>query len=103
MIVISSSIPKSGSTLVYKYQQDLLALANQNNIVAQEKFNKYSIRGFLRGIYFQDFFTIIFIKIQYGNIVVKTHSKPAFFIKLLITLGLAKATFSYRDPRDIIL
>lgn len=43
MIVISSSIPKSGSTLVYKYQQDLLALTSQNNAVAQEEFKNYSI------------------------------------------------------------
>lgn len=103
MIIISSSIPKSASTLVRNYQQDLLALADHNNTVAQEEFKKYSNCGFLRGIYFQDFLIIIFLKIKYGNIVIKTHSKPAFFIKLLIALGLAKATFCYRDPRDIIL
>ena len=48
MIIISSSIPKSASTLVYNYQKDLLALANQNNAVAQEEFKKYSNYGFLR-------------------------------------------------------
>ncbi|MDJ0635523.1 MAG: sulfotransferase domain-containing protein [Xenococcaceae cyanobacterium MO_188.B29] len=80
-----------------------MALANQNNALAQEEFKKYSNYGFLRGIYFQNFLTIIFFKTKYGNIVIKTHSKPSFFIKLLIILGLAKATFSYRDPRDIIL
>ncbi|MDJ0744781.1 MAG: SGNH/GDSL hydrolase family protein [Xenococcaceae cyanobacterium MO_167.B27] len=103
MIIISSSIPKSASTLIYNYQEDLLALASQNNAVAQEEFNKYSNCGFLRGIYFNNFLTIIFLKIKYGNVVIKTHSKPSFFIKLLIALGLAKATFCYREPRDIIL
>ena len=73
MIVISSSIPKSASTLIYNYQKDLLALANQNNALAQEEFKKYSNYGFLRGIYFQDFLTIIFLKTKYGNIVIKTH------------------------------
>ena len=103
MIIISSSIPKSGSTLIYNYQKDLLALAERHNAVAQEKFKKYSNCGFLRGIYVRDFLTIISLTIKYGNIIIKTHSKPSFFIKLLINLGMAKATFCYRDPRDIIL
>lgn len=103
MIIISSSIPKSASTLVYSYQKNLLALVDLNNIIAQEEFKKYSNCGFLRGIYVRDFLTITFLKIKYGNIVIKTHSKPTFFIKLLINLGLAKATFYYRDPRDILL
>lgn len=103
MIIISSSIPKSASTLVYNYQKDLLTLANLNNTIAQEEFKKYSNCGFLKGIYVWDFLIIIFFKIKYGNIVIKTHSKPTFLIKLLINLGLAKATFCYRDPRDIIL
>ncbi len=105
MIIISSSIPKSASTLIYNYQKDLLALANHNNAVAQEEFKKYSNYGFLRitDFNFKMFLIIIFIKIKYGSIVIKAHSKPSFFIKLLIALGLAKATFCYGDPRDIIL
>ncbi len=104
MIIISSSIPKSASTLVYNYQQDLLALASQNNAVAQEEFRILSkCGGFLRRIDFKTFLSIIFITRKYGDIVIKTHSQPTFFMKLLIALGLAKATFCYRDPRDIIL
>ena len=84
MIIISSSIPKSASTLVYHYQKDLLALANQNNAVAQEEFKKYSNYGFLRITDFnlKMFSSVIFIKIKYGNIVIKTHSKPSFFTGL---------------------
>lgn len=35
--------------------------------------------------------------------VIKTHRSPTFFIKLLIRLGISKAVFSYRDPRDVVL
>ena len=105
MIIISSSIPKSASTLVYNYQKDLLALADRNNSVAQDEFDKYSNCGFLskKQLNIKNFSTILFITRKYGNIVVKVHSKPTWIIKLLITLGLAKATFCYRDPRDTIL
>lgn len=103
MIIISSSIPKSASTLVFRYQQDLLGLASHKNVIAQEKFDNYSNYGFLRKIGLKEFVIIIFIKIKYGNIVIKTHSELTFLIKLLMALGLAKATFCYRDPRDIIL
>ncbi|WP_239005507.1 sulfotransferase domain-containing protein [Gloeothece citriformis] len=71
--------------------------------MAQEKFDKYSDYGFLRKIGLKEFVIIIFIQLKYGNIVIKTHSEPTFLIKLLIALGLAKATFCYRDPRDTIL
>ncbi|MDJ0725744.1 MAG: sulfotransferase domain-containing protein [Prochloraceae cyanobacterium] len=105
MIIISSSIPKSGSTLVYNYQKDLLASADRNNAVAQEEFNKHSNCGFLskKQLNIKKILTAIFITRKYGNIVIKVHSEPTFLIKLLVTLGLAKATFCYRDPRDIIL
>ncbi len=103
MIIISSSIPKSASTLVFNYQQDLLALASDDNVIAQEKFKKYSYQGFSARIDLKTFFAAILTTIKYGDIVIKTHSEPTFLIKLLINLGLAKASFCYRDPRDIIL
>ena len=103
MIIISSSIPKSGSTLVYNYQQDLLSMLNSDNKTAQKKYKRLSYLGFTRVIGIKAFLIAVFISIKYGDIVIKTHSKPTLFIKLLIALKLAKATFCYRDPRDVIL
>ncbi|MBE9193187.1 sulfotransferase domain-containing protein [Gloeocapsopsis crepidinum LEGE 06123] len=101
MIIISSSIPKSGSTLVFNYQKDLLELAILKKSQPQTLIH-------LNHTYIQSFNIInisrlICISFRGGDAVIKTHSKPVTLIKLLLFLGLAKATFCYRDPRDVIL
>ncbi len=101
MIVISSSLQKSGSTLVFKYQNDIIKYSKKPS--AQEHFNKYSYYGYVEKINFMIFVVLIYLNYRYGDIVVKIHRKPTLFIKLLIYSGIAKATFSFRDPRDVIL
>lgn len=38
-----------------------------------------------------------------GSIVIKTHCTPDAVVRTLIRLGIAKATYCYRDPRDVAL
>jgi len=101
MIIINSSIQKSGSTLIFNYQKDLLRLSKRKN--AQARFNRYSYYGFVHRVNLRVFFIMLYSYLFYGDFVVKTHTGPTFFIKLLLRLKLARATFSYRDPRDVIL
>lgn len=102
MIIISSSIPKSGSTLVWQYQRDMIKLACRRS--GQSQLLKHSsYGGFINTFNFKVIATLLYLNFRFGDIVVKTHSKPTFLIKILIISGLAKATFCYRDPRDVIL
>jgi Sulfotransferase domain len=101
MIIISSSLPKSGSTLVYNYQQDMVKLANRKS--GQLQLQNYSFHGFIGVFNIKIIATLLYLNFRFGDLVVKTHSQPTFLLKFLIFWGLAKATFCYRDPRDIIL
>jgi len=101
MIIINSSIQKSGSTLIFRYQKDLIRLSERKN--AQKRFNRYSYYGFVHRVNLRVFFIMLYIHLFHGDFVVKIHTGPTLFIRFLLLLKVAKATFSYRDPRDVIL
>jgi hypothetical protein len=101
MIVISSSIPKSGSTLVWCYQQDLIERAGRRS--GQSQLSNHSYHGYIHSFNIKVIATLLYLNVRFGDIVVKTHASPTPLLKGLITLGFVKATFCYRDPRDIIL
>ena len=46
---------------------------------------------------------LLVITFSHGPVVVKTHCPASPLVKWLINLGLAKATYCYRDPRDVVL
>lgn len=100
MIVISSSMPKSGSTLVCNYQEDMLDVAGirSGQAYLREAFDGRYVHLDLPAI-----IRLVWISLRYGTTVVKTHYQPNVWIRLLIRLGLAKVTYCYRDPRDVIL
>ena len=100
MIIISAGLPKSGSTLICNCQESMIRKTlrcGQEKLY--EKFNGRFI-GYVNWIIT---IKLIYISLRYGNIVIKTHSAPTLPIRLLISIGLAKATFTVRDPRDIVL
>ena len=96
MILISAGMPKSGSTLLANYQEDLLKAsgrASAQALLAQRytpAFRPWTAARLARlG--------------RQGDMVLKTHSPLNLPLRSLIHLGLARATFSHRDPRDVLL
>lgn len=101
MILISSSLPKSASTLIADYQEVLLDLSHERSgqSILRERFggryiHRLSPRNLLR---------LMIIHARHGSVVVKTHAAPNLLVRLLIRTGLARATVCYRDPRDVLL
>ena len=102
MIIISASCRKSASTLIFDYQRDMVQLAENKN--GQLRLQKFSTgKGYRGKLDIKTFLLLIYINFKYGSVVLKTHSGPTFFVRLLVNLGLAKVTYSYRDPRDVVL
>lgn len=101
MIIINSGIPKSGSTLIFEYQKELIKSAYPKN--GTKELFKNSYGGYIETIDESVEKKLIYIHKNHGPFVVKTHTGPTKAIKNLIKTGHAKATFSIRDPRDVII
>lgn len=101
MIVISSSLPKSGSTLIANYQEDLLTVLFPTN--GQAQLHRAFKGRFIGKLSPAAIARLLYIHARYGTIVIKTHSAATPLIRYLIDLGVAKATYCYRDPRDVVL
>jgi hypothetical protein len=101
MIVISSSLPKSGSTLIANYQEDLLQTVEPRN--GQQQLRAAFGGRFIGSLSAPTIARLLFIHARYGSVVVKTHSSVNPLIAALIRSGVARATYCYRDPRDVIL
>lgn len=100
MIIISSGFPKSASTLLFLYTESLINLSGKSK--GQKMFRRYNEEGFTP--HFGIFNTTWYVfASMFGPVVIKTHSGPGFFVRVLISLGLAKAYYSVRDPRDAML
>lgn len=104
MIIISAGFMKSASTLIHDYQVDMIALASKRNGQKQlERFSSGRGAAYRGKLDIKTFLILIVINFLYGDTALKTHSGPTFFVRLLVALGLAKVTYSYRDPRDVAL
>ena len=101
MIVISSSMGKSGSTFLCNLQEDMLRCAciRSGQSILRQTFSGRFIKTFSLGTIQK----LLFINARYGNVVIKTHSPPTNYLRLLINLNFARTTYSYRDVRDVIL
>jgi hypothetical protein len=100
MIIISSGFPKSASTLLFLYTEHLIL--NSGKTRGQKMFRQFNSEGFTSWI--NPFNTIWFLFLSlFGPIVIKTHSGPNLSVRALLALGLAKAYYSIRDPRDVVL
>lgn len=104
MIVISAGFMKSASTLIHDYQVDMIELASKRSGQKQlEKFSSGRGAAYRGKLDLKTFLILIVINFLYGDVALKTHSGPTFFVRVLVALGLAKVTYSYRDPRDVAL
>lgn len=100
MIIISSGFPKSASTLLFLYTEHLLKLSGQSR--GQKLFRRLNNEGFTP--WFGPLNTLWYvITSMFGPVVIKTHAGPGFFIRMLLGLGMAKAYYSIRDPRDVVI
>src|ERR1041385_6128725 len=100
MIIVSSGFPKSASTLLFLYTEEILEQSGKRS--GQKKFRKHYPEGFIHRFGILNSAYLFFLNLFYGNVVVKTHSGPDFFIRLLMKMKIAKAYYSVRDPRDVI-
>src|SRR5215471_8147671 len=101
MIVISSSLPKSGSTLVANLQEDLLAMCEPEN--GQGAFREAFGGRFVEEITPWVAAKLMAIHEKWGSMVVKTHCRVTWSVRALVVSGVARATYCFRDPRDVIL
>lgn len=83
-----------------RYQRDLIAASYLDNGIS-EVYNRF--KGFVDTIDAPMAGTLCKIHDGFGPFVIKTHSEPTEAIRDLIDSGLAKASFSLRDPRDTVL
>ncbi len=101
MILISSALPKSASTLIADYQEELLKVAGRRS--GQAKLHEIFNGRYIDRLGPLEVVRLIYLGARYGSLVVKTHSSPQPLVRALVLLGLAKATVCYRDPRDVVL
>jgi hypothetical protein len=100
MIIISSGFPKSASTLLFLYTESLINGSGKTR--GQKMFRRFNREGFTPAFNPLNAAWYVFASL-FGPVVIKTHSGPCFSLRILIGLGLAKAYYSVRDPRDAVL
>jgi hypothetical protein len=101
MIIINSSVPKSGSTALVWLLQELVKKSGRRN--AQEVIVKKNGNPYFRRMTVGLFLWFTWVHFTSGSFVIKMHRPPDTYSKMLVRLGLAKVVCSYRDPRDIVL
>jgi hypothetical protein len=108
MIVLSAGMQKAGSSWYCNLTNDLLVAAGYQN--ARDVRQRYHLHSIMR---YRDclidrphLIKLAAISIPHflGNtFAVKTHYGPTGGVRLLISLKIAKATYIYRDPRDVVV
>ena len=108
MIVLSVGMQKAGTAWYFNITNDLLQAAGHQDI--RDLRRRFHLQRFMTerncNIGPPRFLKLLFVSIPhwFGNsYVVKTHEGPTNPLLALIDLGLIKATYMYRDPRDVAL
>ena len=108
MIVISAGLPRSGSGWIFNLTNDLLVAAGHQNV--HEVRTRYHLGGFMAAhncnVGKPGLFKLALLALPHvlGNsFVVKTHHKPTAAVRRAMAIGLAKCTYIFRDPRDVVL
>jgi hypothetical protein len=108
MIVVSASMKKAGSGWYFNLTNDLLVAASNEDVRSIR--DRYGLNGLLKGGNCQVDFThahlvprLLLPYLRGQSFTIKTHGRPRRPLQSLIRLGLMKATYIYRDPRDVAL
>jgi hypothetical protein len=101
MIILSNSLPKTGSTLLAHYQEDILRELNIYH-------GQTRLVGKFGGRYIdiptkKKLLQLFYLNLGRGSLVVKCHWRQDKLLNFALTLPHVKMTVCYRDPRDIIL
>lgn len=108
MVVLSASMPKSGSAYFYNIINELLIatgkvdarqIKKRRNLDQLMKWHDNNIKTLL----FNKLFKLWLISILEGTFAVKTHHPPTLSLKVFNNLGSYKIIYCYRDPRDVLL
>jgi len=105
MIVVSASMPRSGSLWYYRLTQDVLTYAAIRNYIRSVDLRGIwgqNIGGSLHRFDWGQLFQLEKAT-KDGLITVKTHKAPSHVLRYFIGRGKVKATYIYRDPRDVII
>jgi hypothetical protein len=108
MIVLSVGMPRAGSGWHYNLIQDLMKTTGAAD--ARDIRTKYGLQKILTevncniGVLSARRLAMTSIPALLGNtFVIKAHSSPTTASRFLSSLGLLRATYIYRDPRDAML
>jgi len=101
MIIVNTGIPKSGTSLLTRYQRDLLQLFD--GLAGQERLLELNGGGYIERLTQETIENLLKIEREYGSFVVKTHCGYEPHLGELVRSGRACVSCAYRDPRDVIL
>jgi hypothetical protein len=108
MIVLSAGMPKAGTGWYFNLTNDLLIAAGHQDVrEIRQRFHLYSVLKYHNC----NMVKITPLKLAlvttphlFGNTyVVKTHGWPTSSLRLLMSVGIVKTTYIYRDPRDVAI
>ena len=101
MIILSNSIPKTGSTHLANLQEDIL---NHSKVINGQETLRTNYKGrYIDGPSIKVLFDLFKINLLKGSMVVKCHWSFSRPLDLFCRLSNTKMTMTYRDPRDMIL
>jgi hypothetical protein len=108
MIVLSVGMPRAGSGWHYNLIHDLMKTTGCAD--AREFREKYRLQGILTevnsniGVLSLRRLALVMVPALRGKtFVIKAHSGPTIWSRLLSRVGLLRVTYIYRDPRDAML
>lgn len=108
MIILSVGMPRAGSGWHYNLIHDLMKTTGCAD--AREIREQYRLRNILTevncniGVLSLRRLAMVTIPALMGKtFVIKAHSAPTIWSRLLSTMGLLRITYIYRDPRDAML
>ena len=108
MIILAIGMPRAGSGWHYNYVKELMDTTGCDD--AREIRKRFHLQGILTevncniGVLSLRRLAMVSIPALLGHtFVIKAHSGPTLWLKLLAKIGLVKPLYVYRDPRDAML
>jgi len=108
MVILSAGMQKSGSAYIYNIINNILIFSGYKD--ARQIKDRYGLSELLKwhnnnvgDFTFKNLFKLLAIGFQEKKFAIKTHSGPTTLVNSLLKLGLIKAIYIYRDPRDVMV
>ena len=108
MILLSVGMPKAGTGWLFNLQNDLFVAAGRSDVRrVRRRFHLHPLLKYancnIGPLTVPRVLVIAALGILGLSFVVKTHAGPTPIVRLLLRVGLFRATYIYRDPRDAML